>query len=162
MARVLALLTGILLALRPALCFAIVPPPPQSASTSQLLPPLPHQEHNRGLSSRSKSSCGPLLYFFTRRRQHFSPASRALHGHLLDPLRGPDVPPPPPPDLHPESAENFLTFLMKWPFGDLPEVRPVTFAAMVWTAAVAYAYHQGLIAPVDVTPHSLLSGPLGL
>jgi predicted membrane chloride channel (bestrophin family) len=44
---------------------------------------------------------------------------------------------------------------------DLPEVRPVVVAAMVWTAAVAHLYRQNLVAPIDITVHSLLSGALG-
>jgi hypothetical protein len=137
-----------LVALLPlALCFAAVQPPSPSMVN-------PHQQ-----PTKARSSTSPLLQFLGRRRH---PATSHPTSIYEQQRRAPDVPPPPPPDTHPESAANILQFLVTWPWrGDLPEVRPVAVAAMVWTAVVAHLHRQGVVSPVDVTPHSLLSGPLG-
>ncbi len=146
-----------LLALLPvACCFAAVQPP--SPFTMSLVPP-PSVTRKARSSSSSSSSSSPLLQFLARRRH---PATSYPTTMYEQQRHGPDVPPPPPPDTRPESADNFLHFLVTWPFrGGLPEVRAVVVAAMVWTAVVAHLHRQGLVAAVDVTPHSLLSGTLG-
>lgn len=131
---------------------------PHPASSASMLNPPPHEHTNRGLSSsNTKARSSPLLQFLARRRHPPTTHPTTMYNH-----HAPDAPPPPAPDVRPESAESALKVLLSWPFhADLPEVRLVTIAAMVWTAVAAHCYRQGLIAPVDVTPHSLLSGPLG-
>lgn len=147
-------LVALLLLLQPALCFAAIQP------TS---PPLSSHQQNRATGPKSWS---PLLLVRRRRHPMAAPTNPTtpMHGH--HPLGAghhiPDAPPPPAPDTRSESAKSFLRFLVAWPWRmDLPEVRPVVVAAMVWTATVAHLHRQNFVAPIDVTVHSLLSGALG-
>ncbi|EWM22501.1 bestrophin-like protein [Nannochloropsis gaditana] len=90
----------------------------------------------------------------------YSTSSASLQAPTLNSDKSSEEAPLPAPPKRKESAEHFAYWFTTYAFL-MPEIRPVTFLSMVFSAVVALAYKHGVIGALDLQPHSLLAGPLG-